>query len=136
MTRTRFTFAIVLVVAGLVVAGCGGSTTSRPARPPPPPPRARHRYGRRRHDPDRHRRPGFDISMTGTDGLTPGEYTINVSDKSEIHNFHLTGPGVDMKTEVSEEGDTSGRSTCRPASTSSVCDPHASQMNGSFTVSG
>ena len=79
--------------------------------------------------------PGFDISLDGTDGITAGDYTLVVNDQSTAHNFHLTGPGgVDVSTEVSEEGEKTFDVTLGRASTSSVCDPHASQMNGSFTV--
>ena len=50
--------------------------------------------------------PGFDISLDGTDGITAGDYTLVVNDQSTAHNFHLTGPGgVDVSTEVSEEGE-------------------------------
>ena len=53
--------------------------------------------------------PGFEISLTGADGadvttLSAGTYTIEVDDQSDIHNFHLTGTGVDESTEVSAVG--------------------------------
>ena len=134
MTRTRLTFAIVLVVAGLVLAGCGGSDDEESAGTTAA--TTAESTGGGGTTLTGTVGPGFDISLTGTDGLTPGEYTINVSDKSDIHNFHLTGPGVDMKTEVSEEGDTSWTVNLQPGDYEFVCDPHASQMNGSFTVSG
>ena len=49
--------------------------------------------------------PGFEISLTTEDGqpvetLAPGSYTLLTDDKSDIHNFHLTGDGVDVSTEV------------------------------------
>ena len=85
--------------------------------------------------------PGFDISLTGPDGqavttLTAGTYTIEVNDQSDIHNFHLTGAGVDETTEVSETGTTSWDVTLESGTYKFVCDPHASQMNGSFEVTG
>jgi plastocyanin len=80
--------------------------------------------------------PGFDISLEGTDGLTAGSYTIVVNDQSPNHNFHLTGPGgVDVSTEVSETGEKSFDVELEAGEYTFVCDPHASQMKGSFTVS-
>ena len=42
--------------------------------------------------------PGFEISLTTEDGedvtsLAPGTYKVEVDDKSDQHNFHLSGPG-------------------------------------------
>jgi len=52
--------------------------------------------------------PGFTITLTKlgkkVTKLTPGTYTIKVSDKSSIHNFHLTGPGLKKTTSVSATG--------------------------------
>ena len=79
--------------------------------------------------------PGFDISTEGTDGLSPGSYTLVVDDKSSAHNFHLTGPGgVDVATDVGEEGEQSFEVELQAGEYTFVCDPHASQMKGSFTV--
>ena len=79
--------------------------------------------------------PGFDISLDGTDGITAGDYTLVVNDQSTAHNFHLTGPGgVDVSTEVSEEGEKTFDVTLVAGEYKFQCDPHASQMNGSFTV--
>jgi hypothetical protein len=46
--------------------------------------------------------PGFTITLKNSSGkpvkkLKSGRYTISVSDKSPIHNFHLSGPGVDKE---------------------------------------
>jgi plastocyanin len=78
--------------------------------------------------------PGFEISLDGTDGLTAGSYTLVVNDQSTAHNFHLTGSGVDVSTEVGEEEEESFDIELQPGEYTFVCDPHASQMNGSFTV--
>src|SRR5438093_6784548 len=53
--------------------------------------------------------PGFDISLKDSSGnpvtsLAAGTYTIKVDDQADIHNFHLTGPGVDESTDVSGTG--------------------------------
>ena len=79
--------------------------------------------------------PGFDISLDGTDGLSAGDYTLVVNDQSAEHNFHLTGPGgVDVSTSVGEEGEQEFEVTLEAGEYTFVCDPHASQMKGSFTV--
>ena len=79
--------------------------------------------------------PGFDISLDGTDGITAGDYTLVVDDQSSAHNFHLTGPGgVDVSTDVSAEGEKSFEVKLVPGEYKFVCDPHASTMNGTFTV--
>jgi hypothetical protein len=79
--------------------------------------------------------PGFDISLGGTEGLTAGDYTIAVDDLSPEHNFHLTGPGgVDVATDVGGEGEESFEVTLEPGEYTFLCDPHAAQMRGTFTV--
>jgi len=79
--------------------------------------------------------PGFDISLDGTDGLAAGDYTLAVNDQSPAHNFHLTGPGgVDVSTSVGEEGEQEFNVTLEAGEYTFVCDPHASQMRGTFTV--
>jgi len=85
--------------------------------------------------------PGFEISLTTEDGddvtsLSPGSYKIEVDDKSDQHNFHLSGPGVDVKTEVSEVTKIDWDVDLEAGTYEFVCDPHASSMNGSFEVSG
>lgn len=79
--------------------------------------------------------PGFEISLDGTDGISAGDYTLVVNDQSSAHNFHLTGPGgVDVSTDVGEEGEQTFQVTLEPGEYRFVCDPHAGSMNGSFTV--
>jgi plastocyanin len=85
--------------------------------------------------------PGFEISLTGPDGqavttLAADEYTIEVDDMSDIHNFHLTGTGVEETTDVGATGTTTWNVTLQEGTYTFVCDPHASSMNGSFEVSG
>jgi plastocyanin len=83
--------------------------------------------------------PGFTISLTDASGaavtrLDPGTYTINVSDKADIHNFRLQGPDVNVATEVEEVVDTTWTVTLKDGTYTFVCDPHSTGMNGSFTV--
>ena len=82
--------------------------------------------------------PGFTIGLTkgGTKvkTLKPGKYTITVRDKSNIHNFHLTGPGLNKKTDVGYVGNKTWTVTLKKGTYKYVCDPHASIMKGSFKV--
>jgi plastocyanin len=85
--------------------------------------------------------PGFTISlkMAGkkVTKLKAGvPYRFTISDKSSIHDFHLTGPGVNkVITGVGFTGTKSAVVTLRNGTYRYVCDPHASQMRGSFTAS-
>ncbi|HEY2570264.1 MAG TPA: plastocyanin/azurin family copper-binding protein, partial [Solirubrobacteraceae bacterium] len=82
--------------------------------------------------------PGFSISLTQggkkVSKLKAGTYTITVQDKSNIHDFHLTGPGVNRKTSVAAIATTTWRLTLRRGTYRFVCDPHASLMKGKFVV--
>lgn len=82
--------------------------------------------------------PGFTIKLT-YDGKTAkklkaGTYKVVIADKANIHNFHLTGPGVNKKTSVSGTGTTTWTLKLKAGKYKYVCDPHASSMFGSFTV--
>jgi plastocyanin len=83
--------------------------------------------------------PGFTITLkkgtTKVAKLKAGRYLIKVSDRSSIHNFHLSGPGVNEKTSVGGTGTTTWKVTLKKGTYKFVCDPHASFMKGSFTVS-
>ena len=79
--------------------------------------------------------PGFDISLDGTDGITAGDYTLVVNDQSTAHNFHLTGPGgVDVSTEVSEEGEETFDVTLRAGEykfqSRPACEPDERELHG------
>ena len=78
--------------------------------------------------------PGFTISMAKKP-TKAGRIKLVVADKSSIHNFHLTGPGVNVKTVVSQTGTKTFTVTLKKGTYRFVCDPHASQMKGSFKVS-
>src|SRR5580765_6688489 len=80
---------------------------------------------------------GFVISLRDGSGnavtqLAPGTYDIAVSDRSEAHNFHLKGPGVDMSTPIGEKQETTWTVTIGEGRYTYVCDAHASQMRGYF----
>jgi plastocyanin len=85
--------------------------------------------------------PGFEISLKDASGndvttLAAGTYTITVNDQADIHDFHLTGPGVDKSTDVSGTGTTTWTVTFQAGSYHFQCDPHSSSMNGDFQVTG
>ena len=82
---------------------------------------------------------GFNISLKDANGapvthLDPGTYTIQVHDDSEIHDFHLFGPGVNMATPVGDAVDVTWTVTFQDGTYKFQCDPHAGVMHGSFTV--
>ena len=83
--------------------------------------------------------PGFTITLTQggkkVTKLKAGTYTIKIADKSNIHNFHLTGPGVNKKTSVGGTGSTTWTVKLKAGTYKFICDPHASIMKGSFKVS-
>ena len=131
MTRSRAALLIMLVLLGLAVAGCGGDDDEE-STPTEATTEAGSGGGTTLTGSVG---PGFDISLDGTDGLTAGSYTITVNDQAADHNFHLTGPGgVDVATDVAGEGEESFEVELEAGEYTFVCDPHASQMRGSFTV--
>ena len=77
--------------------------------------------------------PGFTIKMA-TKPTKAGKIKLVVADKASIHNFHLTGPGVNVKTSVSGTGTKTFTVTLKKGTYKFFCDPHKSAMNGSFTV--
>ena len=84
--------------------------------------------------------PGFEIEVkqNGEDAesVKAGTYTLKVEDKSDQHNFHLSGPGVDqVVTDVGFVGDKTVTVTLKKGTYTYQCDPHASQgMKGTFEV--
>jgi plastocyanin len=83
--------------------------------------------------------PGFTITLkkgtTKVTKLAKGTYVIKVSDKSNIHNFRLKGPGVNKTTSVGGTGLTTWKVTLKAGTYTYVCDPHATIMKGTFKVS-
>ena len=78
--------------------------------------------------------PGFTITMS-KQTVKAGTYTIVVHDKSNIHNFHLIGPGVNKKTSLAAVATTTWKVTLKKGIYKFVCDPHASVMKGVLRVS-
>jgi plastocyanin len=85
--------------------------------------------------------PGFTITLKSggkpVNTLKAGTYTIVVSDKSSIHNFHLFGPGVNKTTTVPFTGTQTWTVKLKAGTYTFQCDVHAAAgMKGSFKVSG
>jgi plastocyanin len=83
--------------------------------------------------------PGPVITLTDASGarlvnIPVGTYEIVVSDRSEEHNFHLSGPGVDRATAVETLSEQTWTVTLTDGTYRFVCDPHAGTMRGTFTV--
>lgn len=84
--------------------------------------------------------PGFTITLKDGRGaavklLKVGAYTIKVADKSNIHNFQLTGPGVNKDSGIVPTGSSTWKVTLKKGAYKFVCSPHATIMKGRFTVS-
>jgi len=83
--------------------------------------------------------PGFSIELTKAGKkvktLKAGTYKIKVEDKGSIHNFHLTGPGVNKSTTIPFTGEKTWTVKLKPGKYTYQCDIHASEgMKGSFKV--
>jgi plastocyanin len=83
--------------------------------------------------------PGFTISLKqngkAVKTVKAGTYSITVSDKANIHNFHLRGPGVNKEiTSVPFVGTKTVTVKLQKGVYKFVCDPHLTTMKGSFKV--
>jgi plastocyanin len=83
--------------------------------------------------------PGFTIEVkrAGKDLKTirAGTYKIKVEDKASIHDFHLSGPGLNKTTTVPFVGTKTWTVTLKPGKYTYKCDPHAlAGMKGTFRV--
>ena len=84
--------------------------------------------------------PGFTITLKSrtkaVKTLVPAKYTFVINDRSNLHNFHLSGPGVNKKTTVAFTGTTRWTVTLRAGTYTYVCDPHATAMMGGQMMRG
>jgi hypothetical protein len=82
--------------------------------------------------------PGFSISLkmggSAVTSLAPGTYTVNVSDMSTLHNFRLSGPGVDQATDVATTSTATWTVTLSAGSYHFQCDAHPTMLHGDFAV--
>jgi plastocyanin len=77
--------------------------------------------------------PGFTISMSKKT-VKAGAYTITIHDRASIHDFHLTGSGVNKVTSVPGVGTTTWKVTLKKGTYTFVCDPHHTIMHGVLNV--
>ena len=149
MTRTRIGLVVGLAVMALAVAGCGGSsdesaagtdttatdtTATTDTTDTSGAATGTKLIGSVASD-------DYTITLTTEDGtnvttLPAGDYTLEIVDKTDIHNFHLTGSGVDEASEVGGQEDKEVPITLVAGSYHYQCDPHSSIMNGDFEVTG
>lgn len=116
MLRTRLALVTLLGAALVMVASASAATTTLTGSDGP----------------------GFTISLKKAGkkvtSLKAGKYKIVIKDLSNIHNFHLKGPGVDKKTGVGAQGTFTWTVTLKKGTYKFICDPHAAIMKGSFKV--
>lgn len=77
--------------------------------------------------------PGFTISMSAKT-VKAGAYKITVRDRSNIHNFHIVGPGLNKKTSVAAVKSVVWAVVLKKGTYRFVCDPHATIMKGVLRV--
>ena len=81
----------------------------------------------------------YQISLADSTGakvthVDPGQYTIVVHDYATLHNFHLSGPGVDQATAVETPEQATWNVTFTDGGTYKyICDAHPTLLRGSFT---
>jgi plastocyanin len=114
MHRLTFTAALVAIVTGLALSGlasAAGRSNTLIATDGP----------------------GFTITMNKKT-VKAGTYTIIVHDKSNIHNFHLRGPGLNKLTSVPRVYTTTWTVKLKKGIYKFQCDPHATIMHGALKV--
>jgi len=82
----------------------------------------------------------FVISLRDASGnvvthVDPGTYDISVSDRSESHNFHLRGLGVDMSTPIGDKQVTTWTVTFTDSRYTYVCDALVGSVGPKRTIS-
>jgi hypothetical protein len=73
-----------------------------------------------------------DASANLVTHLDPGTYDIAVSDRSEVHNFHLKGPGVENATPIGDVQEVTWTVTFGEGRYAFMCDAHSTTMRGYF----
>jgi plastocyanin len=82
--------------------------------------------------------PGFTITLKKggrkVTRLPAGRYAFVVTDRSNIHNFHLRGPVTRRITTVGFTGRKTVTLTLRRGRYTYLCEPHSADMRGTFRV--
>jgi len=83
--------------------------------------------------------PGYtiELKLNGKDlkQIKAGTYKLKIEDKGSIHNFRLTGKGVNKATGISFVGDQTWTVKLKRGTYTYQCDAHASLgMKGTFKV--
>ena len=119
-TRTHSLLLAALVAAALAATGSGSAATAKTVNGT---------VG-----------PGFTIGLTmqgkKVTKLKAGTaYRFVISDRSDIHDFHLSGPGLNrVLSSVEDTGTKSFVFRLKKGNYRFVCDPHSGIMHGSFRV--
>ena len=124
MGRTTRTRSLLLVAAAAAALAATGGSLAAPAKT------VNGTVG-----------PGFTIGLTMqgkkvTQLKAGASYRFVISDRSGIHDFHLSGPGFNrVLTGVAFTGTKSFVLRLRKGTYRFVCDPHSGSMRGRFAVS-
>lgn len=83
--------------------------------------------------------PAFTISLKDAGGadvshLDVGSYGLHVISESPDHDFHLTGPGVDVTAGLNNPGTFDFQVALTDGTYKFLCDFHPATMHGTFTV--
>lgn len=159
MIHTRPALATAALVAAFVLSGCAGGTPDDPASVSDSAPAESTDPGAS-GETEAAETPGdsapttlmavvgsaddpeaYAIGILDEDGqmltsVPAGDYSLTFVDRSELHNFHLTGEGVDVATEVRGTEESTVEITLVEGSYEYVCDPHSSTMNGVLEITG
>ena len=66
--------------------------------------------------------------------LDPRSYLIAVDDQTTFHNFHLSGPGVNQRTDLDTMSTAQWTVDFATGTYKFLCDAHPTTMKGTFTV--
>ncbi len=75
-----------------------------------------------------------DAAGTIVSSVAPGPVTFELDDQSDAHNFHLTGPGVDITTGVEQIETKTFDATLVDGIYRFQCDIHPLSLRGQFTA--
>ena len=76
--------------------------------------------------------PGFAIRISSKT-VAAGKVKLVVSDRADIHDFHVRGPGVNVKTGIGAIGTRTFTITLKKGATYRFfCDVHPDELHGTF----